>query len=677
MNIHVAFDLGSDTLKIAYAFEYEGKEYSGKIVPDETALMALPSVAYYHRDKNAWYYADEVAMQQADSYLTVVKIKDLLTLLQKKSGKSDPASDSVVRSNADYYANKSLFPKFVFPIESEKETDFSKLNEKNKTFTAEGATPRSVCENYFRHVAALVEARLKVLLSDFPSDRSLVLSIVYPPNIGDRCIAELKRLVYQAFGGRCRLGKVLSLTKCLSIYAKQKGFIGAGRSALVFNVGEDKTFVAKTNIERQGVSIDGVEGHNSPITLGGNDIDNAVADFLEGKMEDRETMGSPSAGKSGHVYERGLLTKQYLFLKEIKTAKIFFGMCEKGEAPFSDGVPINVVRDLNIRLKLTHAEFARCVGLEGGEIAAGSFAARLRDYIETEYVKNLNRNVKHIFITGGVVETYGLIPALEKYFARKYEGLSLRTFENTKAEQYDGKDGFRIYAHEDSVYAPAVGCALASMKDLNVDTLTSLTYGTDVYRNNETGGRSCFFAPLVGKGTKIGENGARAAEPFPLNCTDEGSLLIFSMSLTKEEVESKKLADELGLCYDGGRLFLYNTDGRKDPYETMLERKIDFRRRNSKEEAAVHFFYRGRRVRFDYICDRTTRKEARVFFDAGIEFDANGIAKPYVGNSAAKNANTVVRIRFYPFTSSATMEVNATDIEFRAHDFTVKIDGAD
>lgn len=664
--VHVSFDLGYDTLKIAYAYNRAGREHTGKIVADGTSFMAVPGVAYFSGGDGLdgkWYFADEVERQNADSYLTVVKIKRLILLLQPVKDRSE-----ITKSNARYYNHNDQFPKFAFPEPEEGDDDFSGLVERRRTFEAFGFTPRSVCEDYFRHVGKMVEKRIKELLGE---GCELRLSIVYQPNVGEKVTEELKRLVSLAFGDKYKITTVLSMTKALSIYAKQRGFIKDGQSALVFNVGEDKTFVVKTNIERGGVSIDGVEGHNSPVDLGGNDIDRSVADYLEGKIENRETMGSPSVGSGRHVFERGLLTKQYLFLQEIKISKIFFGMYGQNDKPFSDGVPVHIIRDTEIRVKLTHAEFAKCVGIEGDKIITGSFADRLYKYITKELEKNINRGVNKIFLTGGVVETYRLVEVLKKKLQKAYPKIETGTFESADAKKFDGSDGYEVYSHEDAVYAPAVGCALASLGEIKAETLTSLTYGTDVYvQPQNSTATHCLMVPLLFKGEQIGENGRKAYDSFVVRVTDSASLLIFSTTLSKGDIALRAF-EEKGLKYERNNLFVFASGKEDKAYRDKLSEYADFCIRNAGHNE-VTFYYNGSRVRFDAI----SGGDGNVHFFAGVKIDKNGVAGPYVENDRAKNAGAKVRISFINSAQTSTT-VPATDIEFRAADFSVKIEGAD
>ncbi|MDE7107655.1 MAG: hypothetical protein K2O39_04960, partial [Clostridiales bacterium] len=80
-SVHIALDLGSDTIKIAYAY-YDGDEHTGKIVGDPLTMTAVPSVAYYDVEEKKWLFGDEVNSVGDKPFITVVKICDLLRLLQ-------------------------------------------------------------------------------------------------------------------------------------------------------------------------------------------------------------------------------------------------------------------------------------------------------------------------------------------------------------------------------------------------------------------------------------------------------------------------------------------------------------------------------------------------------------------------------------------------------------------
>ena len=694
-NAHVALDLGSDTLKIAYAFRVDDVEYTGKIVPSGDSLTALPAVAFFDPDSKKWYFAEQVTQQQNKSYLTVVKIKRLLSLLQSKGrGKDDKKQREF---NAECYHKRSHFPKFYFPQDAAETTDFDALIKSQSTFVAEGHTPQSVCEAYFRHVADIVKKRVATLMKKHKViDYTLSLSVVYPPHVGTEYVEELTRLVAEGFGSNYKINLVYSMTKALSIYASEKELLHDKQKALIFNVGEEKTFVAKTHLFGSGtkkkISIDGVEGHVSAIDLGGNDVDRAVADYLEKIMRERETIGSPSPGNPGHIYERGLLHKQYLFLQDIKSAKIIFGMYDKDYELFKGGVTINASRELIIKLQLTHDEFAQCVGVgpDGETAIQGSFADKLCDYIGMELDGYLNADVTHIFISGGVVETYGLCDVVRAYVKAIRPDIAVGTFENDLSPVYDPNgDGFEIFAHEDAVYAPAVGCAIASLNNVRVATVTSCTYGTDA--SGDFGDRIVFSA-LLDKEQDIPEKGRLAVNGYTVSSGSPAvTMFIFSVSLSRRDIDNRKFGfdktDRVDYDSNGklslARLINFGSDNKRNQvYFEKMQRKIGFRQRNEDKEARITFHYRGKRVQLVEITKYGS--PAKLAFDAGIRIDSLGIATPYVKNRVDYNEGKIVKIveiaerandRYEPV--GILMRVRAEDIEFRCKPFAIPVDGRD
>ena len=105
--ICIGLDLGSDTLKIAYA---SGSDKCGKFLDDKHSLnVAVPAVAYYDRAAGKWIYGDGVDSGER-SFINVVKIKALISMLIDR-----PEAPTVVKKNREYYADGSRFPKFCFP----------------------------------------------------------------------------------------------------------------------------------------------------------------------------------------------------------------------------------------------------------------------------------------------------------------------------------------------------------------------------------------------------------------------------------------------------------------------------------------------------------------------------------------------------------------------------------
>jgi len=86
VNFCIGLDLGSDTMKIAYAYTADGAERSGKISCGDTSLTAIPAVAYFDAENDKWYFGEQVDKAAEESFITVVKIKRLLSLLSGAGG---------------------------------------------------------------------------------------------------------------------------------------------------------------------------------------------------------------------------------------------------------------------------------------------------------------------------------------------------------------------------------------------------------------------------------------------------------------------------------------------------------------------------------------------------------------------------------------------------------------
>ena len=82
MVLNICFDLGNDTLKIVYAYKEGRGIHFGKFNSAAINQSAIPSNAYYDEDNNKWYFGNEIDVVNTESFITVVKIKQLLLLLQ-------------------------------------------------------------------------------------------------------------------------------------------------------------------------------------------------------------------------------------------------------------------------------------------------------------------------------------------------------------------------------------------------------------------------------------------------------------------------------------------------------------------------------------------------------------------------------------------------------------------
>lgn len=630
--MYAGFDLGSDTLKIAYAYEKDGL-HTGKIVGDETSGTAIPAVAFYDFDEDKWVFGEDVETVGDKSFMGVVKIKNLLSLLLKRK---DP---SVTGRNRDYYYNGHDFPKFYFPLKRSISTDFKEAVGLGMTFKVENTTPAQVCSEFFKYVKNLCYTRARVLAKRHDIDKIVISpSAVYPQHTCKEYSQELERLLHNAF--ELKPDTVISTTKALCAYAMHTHRIRAGESALIFNIGEEYTSVVKISLLKSGVAVDGADGHNDPAVLGGNDIDDAVADYLERQMSGRESMGRPHSGEDGHLAEGSLNSKQYLFVKDIKSAKVIFNMPVYEKGIFKNGVPVCVSRDLYIQRNLTREQFLQCTGISDGT----KVAKKILDYISEELDRPVNDNISKIFLTGGPVETYGLVEFVRRSLEDR--NIDVLTFENPE-ENYIGleNDGFNILSYEDALYAPALGCALADLKNLDIKTVLALSYGLRLFLYE---GEVPYLELLVNKGDILPPEGAKFFTPRPQDkiglttsrdSVNSAPMHIMSTVLTRADIAAKKYANRLE--------YVTTTSGRNylvaDPYNKRVMKKLtDYAglkllngvSADAPNAGQIYYYYNRTRVRLI----------EKVYAVIGVDIDGEGRAKPYAENDKKRNGNDRVTI---------------------------------
>ena len=633
LEIHVGLDLGSDTLKIAYAYDYKGVK-TGKIVGDPESMTAIPAVAHYDFEDGRWRFGEEVDRIGDKSFMGVVKIKSLLTLL---NGKCAP---QVNESNQRAYFNGNDFPKFYFPERRKISSDFSKAVSRKMTFNVKGLTPAKICENFFAYAGALVEKRAALLAKKHgEKDFKIIPSLLHPQYTAKECVAELERLVTCGFG--CAPLKVMSMTKALCAYAMKTNRIKNGESVLIFNMGEEQISVVKASLLKTGLAVDGADGHNDPEYIGGNDIDDAVAEYLEEEMSHRESMGRPSSGEEGHMAEGSLNSKQYLFVKDIKSAKIILGMPLYDRGVFKKGVPVGVLRDLYIQRNITRASFAKCIGITNGSGVAG----RIADYIDREISRSINSDVSKVFLTGGPVETYGLVEFIQKKFKDRKVGIY--TFENEDSS-YEGlkNDGFNILSYEDALYAPALGCALSAINNMDIKTVLALSYGLRLFLFE---GETPYFEFLVNKGDILPPEGAKFLIPKVGDrgiTTTEGSISsapmhIMSTVLTKSDVANRKFYPKIDYAKaSDGNNYLRCDPQNKRCMDALVQyagfRILNGGTQNGSGAGMIYYYYNKTRVRLIQ----------KVFAMIGVSIDGEGRARPFAENDRTRNGKDVVTLEY-------------------------------
>lgn len=604
--LKVAIDLGSDTVKVAYAYkEGDNVEYGKLAERDITGSIITPAIAYFDEDKGRWYFGEDVYKSTDRPFITVVKIKSLLSLLLRKSDKK------IFLSNKEYYFTKYDFPKFYFPVKKKVSSNLQEAVSLDMTFKAD-ITPQKVCESFFDYLAqnCVLPAIERLKQSKGLQFDTVDYTVVYPAKAGKEYIEELTRLVEYSFGKAPQV--VLSATKALGLYAYHRGVLKGEEQLIIVDMGEEDISVAKLSISSDGktVLVDGVDGHNEPMDIGGNDIDYAVRDFIEQKVSERETLGIPE-DMPDFVAEQGMHSKQFLLMSEIKKAKTALSLPDAVfDNVFPKGVPLSFQRDIVIQRKITREDFCKCIGISDNDKIAG----QISDYIFTELSRSINSKVSKLVLSGGVAETYGIVRFIKKIIAQNHFDIQVVTFDD-----YENRDdGFRIMSYEDSVYAPAVGGAVVALMGYEIKTIVALSYGTWQYRKYGDKYKKILDIFLK-KGTVLPKNGGVYSVNSCLKYVDKWEKCVLN-----EEIFSTTSVQTTEI-------------GEPDSYirkkaENDIELKVVS---GGKSKGTIYFFQRERNNTYTPV-----EIKGKLYFKEGVRIDGDGRATPFIENDLERNGAT-------------------------------------
>ncbi|MCM1439045.1 MAG: hypothetical protein NC131_07515 [Roseburia sp.] len=619
--LSIGIDLGCDTLKISYAFSKSSSVVYGKIEKEESVRhVAVPAIAYY--DKSAgWIFGSDVEKGEEKPFINVVRIKTLLSLLypQTKNGKIIKKRGEETYPNRDYFYTDDKFPKFFFPVREKNLDNFSALIADNRTFTAAGYTPQKVCKMFFAYAREIVMSGIAKLEKKVKKHFDEVrLALVHPSQVGKLYVSELTATVKAAFGKAPY--KVMNCGRALSMFALERGAVRSDDEILIFDMGEDTLSVLKCFINDDGnVVVEPAADHSMPINIGGNDVDFSIADYIENSIARRETVGSPSFGEQGHIFEEGLQSKQYQFLKEIKRAKLLLSIPSL-EDVFKKGVPVSLHRDLYLQLTLTKAQLKKSVGITDDN----GIARKILDYVLNELNLPVNSEVKKVFLTGGLVETCGLLSYVKEGVKQSGKQVMVRTFE----DHMDNGDGLIIQTYEDSVYAPSVGAAIVALKNYDVSAGLTNSYGTWMSLRGQK-----ILVLLVGRGFIFDET---SSEKLSATCNLQGTVKeeIFSVRLSKSTVEKRKYEGEIGYLSADGVTYL--CIGEPDsPQRKRVEQKFQLKN-ISGSAARLKCTYRGREI---------VNCEPRISVREGvITTPDSSVMTPFVEKSGEGNRR--IRVRY-------------------------------
>ena len=547
-NLNVCLDLGNSSLKIGFGVKIGNEIHYGKITEEAPLPPSyFASGAFFDEESGTWVFGSAIEKRRSNSFSTIVKIKDLLSLLQ-------PVSDAKTSAaNRDYYYKGNQFPKFLFPPIPEIKSngrDLGYLIKKGYGFESP-VTPQRLCEDYFAYVAALVADGLRRIADKFGMKREdlfdYTVSLIYPNGAAKEYIGEYKRLIEGAFGKK--IDHAVSSTRALAYYAKSQGKVKGGDEFLVFDVGDESVSVSKAALHGGNLLIDGIDGHSAPLGIGGNDIDERIVRLIESKISQRETMGTPSYGEDGHITESGLAEKNYLLTRDVKAAKVLLSSDDENLRAFK-AAPIDVNREVFFRTELTRKELNECSGVLDATGKHG-VAGKLADYIVREMDQVINRHVNKILIAGGVIETEGLFDYLRTAVCRKCSNLkpsAFLTFERKENES----DPLGISETEDSSYAAALGGCYLSVEKIPVKICLPLTFASNF--GSPTRQYAALFA---GKGTPL-KPGQINEFSIPGTIGADWKEEIYSFQVTRDEIEKREIEGPPKYSPDG--LLVYDAE---------------------------------------------------------------------------------------------------------------------
>ena len=661
--IYLCLDLGNDTLKVSFAYESQHSEHYGKLMlPNLINQVALPAAACYDPDAQKWYYAEELEEVRKECFFTVVKIKSLLTMF------TSAETEAAEKQNRTFYTREHYFPKFSFPVRRKSKDDFQYMVDQKLVFKALKDTPRSVCEGFFKHVKKTIESCIADLSEQtgisFSPPKNIAL--LYPPNHEDKYVEEMVHLVRFAFG--VDPIKVSPTTQTLGLLAFHQGLLNDGERILFFDMGDETVSVTKAwlneigrNLDNRsfnnrnkeaklGILIDSPEGHSKPLDLGGEDLDEAIAAYLENCIHDRETVGSPSADMEGHIFENGLTATQYLLMKDIKKAKMVMPLV--GEGIFKDGVPISIHRETLVQRLLTADAFYSCMGTDRNI----GVAQRVLNYVLDELKRPVNRDVTKVLFAGGLIESRGLLQFLTDKIRQNNSKIKVITFKN----ESDDSDDYSIRFNEMSTYAASIGGAIVAMKNYSVDAVLSYSYGTWLYHGDDKKHLKLFANRgdlLLNEENRFAIEATVDVGRRPLEYLEGDEL--FSTVINMQEMQDHAYAGSV--LYDGDWL-LIGDEG--DSARRLAEDAIALRVVAGGRGTEIHFYYRNERVSI------SSNTHQLLYFEEGFVVNKKGLAKPFFSNLRSKND---IEVTVQGLHIDFVRQVNARDIDFHLCMNTIKV----
>lgn len=499
----VSLDLGTDSIKAAFAYVQGGQLCYGKLEALAPGNAPFASLAYYDEDADNWVFGKR---KNIKSFKNIVKITDLLSLLSDKKDEK-------------YYYKGTLFPKFYFPhVIDSGNLSFEDLVKNRKTFSGK-ITPQEVCELFFKEYFAKylnpIIATLKK--QNRIENYEIEYALVFPLSANDKYKEEIKQLIKKAEPSS-HIEKTISSARAVGLYAYHEGYMEANNKVLVFNIGVSEISVSKIYVQDGVVTVDGADGHNKPDKIAGSKYDELIRNIINAKLKQREMLGGVQA-KSEEFLNEGTHRQQFLLMENIKNVKKYLSLSdEEYMNVFSNGVPIGVERDVTVEVIIDRNLFLN--GIDDGFVVSGAnkgddaISVKIANYVLEELNRQNNKDIDAIILSGGTSQIYGLEDLIDEKTKNiknaKGKRIKVSTFYNSvESKKHLGR--FSLKQSEKTTYGAVVGAAIYGTGIYTFKTISTLSYGTWMQLTMDSRKR---FKVWIRKGDEIPEKGGEFFSTF-------------------------------------------------------------------------------------------------------------------------------------------------------------------
>jgi hypothetical protein len=664
--LNVAIDLGTESVKIVCAYKTKEGKVERHFLADTDGFSDQPfsSLALFAGPpQNKWVFGQDI--NKKDDYANIVRVKEMLYLL---------TSDN--NGDREYYEDENHFPIFIFPPKPDQPSikdGIVKLVNDGYTFTT-NTSPKDMVREFFKALfERCINKQVEKILKSNPHLAGVKYISVYPDpkTIKKRYIKELEEMIAYGAG-------ITDLSLVSSISAPQAVAIGAytekkikatdyandDNKTLIFDIGEKDISVAKVDVKSSAsgkkgeisICVEGTDGHEQALAIGGADIDNAIGEFIKGK--------TTNAGSNSIAQDYMSYRQQYHLLRFVKSAK-------KHLIRF-DYAYVTVEKDVNYNEKITREDFENIVFKN-----EDSVGGKIIDYVITELKREGNENVKTVLLVGGGAASYHLCDYLEQRCkSESLDNISVSAIDNSQSDI--------------SEYFSAIGAAMLEPSGLELKVVSAYAYGSWRYQvPREDSVHRIVHRNIIGQSMTIDEKifnvwlnrgDELTDEASSSECTSSTAFRDYMYKLNKRVNTEKEEERELGFRYIEPIIIGCRIENPLSFSRSYIEeqKRIDKERLERAKKQGLKLIgnkdadyimvkmkiLNRTTGRYEYLNDRYgDNLEKPVWFKQGIRIDNDGNVVMFYENDVEKNKEVKNTVK-----DSYGNTYDYTKIEFE-HDF--------